>query len=126
MLRGIRENELRVRFAGYYVEQYKTAAFGISAFFAGLAGILNAFHERVVSPETLAWALSGDAVLYTTLGGSGTLLGPVLGASLVILAREILSDYFRSWLIFVGLVYIALVVFLPSGLYPLFARRRRP
>ena len=42
-----------------------------------------------------------------------------------ILAREILSDYFRSWLIFVGLVYIALVVFLPSGLYPLFARRRQ-
>ena len=125
VLRGIRENELRVRFAGYHVEQYKTAAFGISAFFAGLAGILNAFHERVVSPETLAWALSGDAVLYTTLGGSGTLLGPVLGASLVILAREILSDYFRSWLIFVGLVYIALVVFLPSGLYPLFARRRQ-
>jgi len=124
VLRGIRENELRVRFAGYHVEQYKTAAFGISAVFAGLAGILNAFHERVVSPETLAWALSGDAVLYTTLGGSGTLVGPVLGASLVILAREILSDYFRSWLIFVGLVYIALVVFLPSGLYPLFARRR--
>jgi ABC-type branched-subunit amino acid transport system permease subunit len=49
---------------------------------------------------------------------------PGLGASLVILAREILSDYFRSWLIFVGLVYIALVVFLPSGLYPLFARPR--
>lgn len=124
VLRGIRDNELRVRFAGYHVEQYKTAAFGVSAFFAGLAGILNAFHERVVSPETLSWALSGDAVLYTTLGGAGTLLGPVLGAALVILARELLSDYFRSWLIFVGLVYIVAVVFLPSGLYPLFARRR--
>jgi branched-chain amino acid transport system permease protein len=123
VLRGIRENELRVRFAGYRVEQYKTAAFGISALFAGLAGILNAFHERVVSPETLGWALSGDAVLYSTLGGTGTLLGPVLGAGLVILARELLSDYFRSWLILVGFVYIALVVFLPSGLYPLLFRR---
>jgi branched-chain amino acid transport system permease protein len=123
VLRGIRENELRVRFAGYQVEQYKTAAFGISAFFAGLAGILNAFHERVVSPETLGWALSGDAVLYSTLGGTGTLLGPVLGAALVILARELLSDFFRSWLIFVGLVYIALVVFLPAGLHSVLFRR---
>lgn len=122
VLRGIRENELRVRFAGYHVEQYKTAAFAISAFFAGLAGVLNAFHERVASPETLGWALSGDAVLYSTLGGTGTLLGPVLGAGIVLLAREVLSDFFRSWLIFVGLVYIALVAFLPSGLYPLLFR----
>ena len=126
VLRGIRENELRVRFAGYHVEQYKTVAFGISAFFAGLAGALNAFHERVASPETLGWALSGDAVLYSTLGGTGTLLGPVLGAALVILARELLSDFFRSWLIFVGLIYIALVVFLPAGLYPLLFRRDAP
>jgi branched-chain amino acid transport system permease protein len=123
VLRGIRENELRVRFAGYHVEQYKMVAFAISALFAGLAGALNAVHERVASPEALGWALSGDAVLYSTLGGTGTLLGPVLGAALVILARELLSDFFRSWLIFVGLVYIALVVFLPAGLYPLLFRR---
>jgi branched-chain amino acid transport system permease protein len=123
VLRGIRENETRVRFAGYDVEQYKTAAFGVSALFAGLAGALTAIHERVASPETLGWAISGDAVLYATLGGTGTLLGPVLGASLVILAREFLSDYFRSWLIFVGAVYIALVFFLPSGLYPVLAGR---
>lgn len=123
VLVGIRENELRVRFAGYHVEQYKTAAFGISGFFAGLAGALNAVHERVASPETLGWALSGDAVLYSTLGGTGTLLGPVLGAALVILARELLSDFFRSWLIFVGLVYIVLIFFLPAGLYPLLFRR---
>lgn len=122
VLLGIRENETRVRFAGYDVEQYKTAAFGVSAFFAGLAGALTAFHERIASAETLGWAVSGDAVLYATLGGTGTLVGPVLGASLVILSRELLSDFFQSWLIFVGLVYIALVFFLPSGLYPLLFR----
>jgi branched-chain amino acid transport system permease protein len=94
--------------------------------FAGLAGALNAFHERIASPETLGWALSGDAVLYATLGGTGTLLGPVLGAAIVIAAREILSDFFRSWLIFVGVTYIALVFFLPNGLHPLlFPERRR-
>lgn len=119
VLLGIRENEVRVRFAGYHVEQYKTVAVGVSALFAGLAGALTAVHERIAAPETMGWAVSGDAVLYATLGGTGTLLGPVLGAGIVILAREVLSDFFRSWLIFVGLTYIALVFFLPSGLYPL-------
>ena len=122
VLLGIRENELRVRFAGYEVEQYKTAAFAVSAFFAGLAGALTAFHERIASPETVGWAVSGDAVLYATLGGTGTLLGPILGAAIAIIAREVLSDIFRSWLIFVGLMYIVLVFFLPSGIYPLLFR----
>ncbi len=126
VLLGIRENEVRVRFAGYHVEQYKTAAVAVSALFAGLAGALTALHERIASPETLGWAVSGDAVLYATLGGTGTLLGPVLGAGIVVVAREVLSDLFRSWLIFVGATYIALVFFLPSGLFPvLFGERRR-
>ena len=126
VLQGIRENEVRVRFAGYHVEQYKTAAVAVSAFFTGLAGALTALHERIASPETLGWAVSGDAVLYATLGGTGTLLGPVLGAGIVIIAREVLSDFFRSWLIFVGVTYIALVFFLPGGLYPvLFPKARK-
>jgi branched-chain amino acid transport system permease protein len=124
VLLGIRENEMRIRFAGYRVEQYKTVAFAVSALFAGLAGALTAFHERIASPELTGWLLSGDAVLYATLGGSGTLLGPVLGAAMVIAAREVLSDLLRSWLIFVGLTYIALVFFLPAGLYPLLLRER--
>jgi branched-chain amino acid transport system permease protein len=119
VLLGIRENELRVRFAGYEVQQYKTAAFAVSACFAGLAGALTAFHERIASPETVGWAVSGDAVLYATLGGTGTLLGPILGAAIAIIAREVLSDFFRSWLIFVGITYIVLVFFLPTGIYPL-------
>ena len=123
VLLGIRENEVRVHFAGYRVEQYKTAAVAISAMFAGLAGALTAFHERIASPENFSWPLSGDAVLYATLGGTGTLLGPFLGAAMVILAREVLSDLVRSWLIFVGATYIALVFFLPDGLYPLLFRK---
>ena len=125
VLLAIRENEVRVRFAGYHVEQYKTVAMGVSATFAGLAGALTAVHERIASPENLSWPLSGDAVLYATLGGTGTLLGPFLGAAIVILAREVLSDLVRSWLIFVGFTYILLVFFLPDGLYPLLFRRRR-
>jgi branched-chain amino acid transport system permease protein len=122
VLTGIRENELRVRFAGYSVEQYKTAAFAISAFFSGLAGILTTFHERIAAPEMTGWLYSAEAVLYATLGGIGTLIGPVLGTGIVIVAREILSDYLASWLIFVGVTYIVLIFFLPSGVYSLFFR----
>lgn len=125
VLLAIRENETRARFAGYRVEQYKTVAFVVSALFAGLAGMLTAFHERIASPEAFGWAVSGDAVLYAILGGTGTLVGPILGALLVILAREVLSDLIRSWLIVIGAVYIALVFFLPSGVYPLVFRSRR-
>lgn len=126
VLLGIRENETRLRFAGYHVEHYKTVAFGISAVFAGLAGALMAFQTRIAAPGFLDWTLSGDALLYATLGGTGTLVGPVLGAAVAVVAREILSNYFNSWLIFVGCTYIVLVFFLPSGLYPLLFRTRTP
>lgn len=125
VLLAIRENETRAQFAGYRVAQYKIAAFVLSAVFAGLAGALTAFHERIASPETFGWAVSGDAALYAILGGTGTLIGPILGAAVVILAREVLSDLLSSWLIVVGAMYIALVFFLPLGIYPLVFRSDR-
>jgi branched-chain amino acid transport system permease protein len=123
VLRAIRDNEERARFAGYDVAQYKSAAFGISGIFAGLAGVLTTFHERIAAPESLAWSTSGEAVLFAVVGGTGTLLGPALGAALVILVREVLSDYIRSWLIFVGLAYLAMIFLLPGGIYSLFVRK---
>lgn len=122
---AIRDNEQRVRFAGYSVDQYKVAVFVIAAAYAGVAGVLTTFHEKIASPEQLSWAVSSEAVLYTTLGGAGSLLGPLLGASAVILVRELLSDYLHSWLIFVALSYLMLIFVLPEGLFPLlFARKR--
>jgi branched-chain amino acid transport system permease protein len=125
VLLGIRDNETRVRFSGYRVEDYKTAAFVVSALFAGLAGALTAFHERIASPEACAWPMSGDAVLYAILGGSGTLVGPIVGTIAVVLAREVMSDLLRSWLIVIGFIYIALVFFLPSGIVPVLLKSRR-
>ena len=119
VLLGIRDNEIRARFAGYRVEAYKSVAFAIAAFFSGISGVLTAFHERIAAPEMAGWLYSAEAVLYATLGGIGTLFGPVLGASIVVLLREVLSDYFTSWLIFVGVAYVVLIVFLPTGIYSL-------
>ena len=122
VFQGIKGNAERVRFLGYNVEQCKVASFSISGLFAGLAGSLNALHEGTVAPEVLSWFFSGDAVLFTVLGGPGTLLGPIMGASIIVLVQEILSDIFREWLVFVGITYVILIVFLPKGLFPLFAK----
>jgi branched-chain amino acid transport system permease protein len=125
VLRAIRDNEERARFAGYEVTQYKAVAFGLSALIAGLAGALTTFHERIASPESLGWATSGEAVLFAVVGGTGTLIGPAIGAAVIILVREVLSDHIRSWLIVVGFAYLALIFFLPGGLYSLIARKPR-
>jgi branched-chain amino acid transport system permease protein len=122
VFQGIRGNTERVRFLGYNVEQYKIVSFAISGLFAGVAGSLNALHEGTVAPEVFSWFLSGDAVLFTVLGGPGTLIGPVLGASIIVLVQEILSDFLREWLIFVGMSYVILILFLPKGLFPIFSR----
>ncbi len=121
---AIRENPIRVRFLGYRIRHYRIAAFIISGAFASLAGALTALHEKAVAPEMLSWFLSGDAVLFTVLGGPGTLIGPVLGAAIVVIFQEILSDLFRNWLIFLGICYIILIMFLPKGLFPLLLRLR--
>ena len=118
-IQAIRENPQRARFLGYQVSHYRIATFMISGFFAALAGALMALHERSVGPEVFGVFVSADAFFYTVLGGPGTLIGPVLGAALVLIATEILSDIFRNWLIFFGLSYIALIMFLPKGLFPL-------
>jgi len=122
VFQGIKGNAERVRFLGYNVEQWKVASFSISGLFAGLAGSLNALHEGTVAPEVLSWFFSGDAVLFTVLGGPGTLLGPIVGASIIVLVQEILSDIFREWLVFVGISYVVLIVFLPKGIFPLLVK----
>jgi branched-chain amino acid transport system permease protein len=124
VLVGIRENPLRLRFLGYRIRHYRISAFMISGFFASLAGALTALHEGSCAAEMFSWFLSGDAVLFTVLGGPGTLIGPVLGASIVVIFMEVLSDISRNWLIFLGMSYIVLIMFLPKGLFPQLQRIR--
>jgi branched-chain amino acid transport system permease protein len=104
------------------VEQYKIVSFAISGLFAGVAGSLNALLEGTVAPEVLSWFLSGDAVLFTVLGGPGTLIGPIFGAAIIVLVQEVLSDFLREWLVFVGISYVLLILFLPKGLFPMFLK----
>jgi branched-chain amino acid transport system permease protein len=117
---AIRENTERVPFLGYSIRKYQIVSFILSGVFAGLSGSLMAMHESSVSPDILHWFFSADALLYVVLGGPGTLIGPVLATTLVVGLQEIFSDIVTTyWMIFLGLSFIALIVFLPNGLYPL-------
>ena len=124
VLQAIRENEPRARAIGYSVERYKIVAVMLSGVFAGLAGILYAIQNKFAAPDFVFFLISGEVVIFNVMGGMGTLVGPVAGAAFFLLLREGLSRYFTEYyLIPVGIIFTAMVIFMPQGLLG-FARRR--
>jgi branched-chain amino acid transport system permease protein len=124
VLQAIRENEPRTRAIGYPIERYKIVAVMLSGLFAGLAGVLYAIQNRFAAPDFVFFTVSGEVVIFNVIGGIGTLVGPILGAGFFLLLREGLSRFFTEYyLIPVGLIFIAIVIFMPQGLLG-FARRR--
>jgi branched-chain amino acid transport system permease protein len=115
-LQAIRENERRFTSLGRDPRPFKVVVFVVAAFFAGLAGALFAPFRGFASPEVMFWVLSGQALMMIITGGIGTLIGPVIGAMVFILIQEVLSSYTEHWMIFAGLVFVLMVIFLPGGL----------
>jgi branched-chain amino acid transport system permease protein len=117
VLQSIRENEGRTRAIGYPVERYKIVAVMLSGLFAGLAGVLYALQNRFAAPDFVFFLVSGETVIFNVMGGVGTLVGPIVGAGFFLLLRETLSRFLTEYyLIPVGLIFIAMVIFLPQGL----------
>ena len=117
VLQSIRENEGRTRAIGYQVERYKIVAVMLSGLFAGLAGVLYAIQNRFAAPDFVYFVISGDAVIFNVMGGIGTLVGPILGAGVFLLLREMFSRFFTEYyLIPVGIIFIVMVIFMPQGL----------
>ena len=115
-LQAIRENERRFASLGRDPRPFKLVVFVIAAVFAGLAGALFAPFRGFASPEVMFWVFSGQALMMVTMGGIGTLVGPIVGAMVFILIQEILSSYTEHWMIFTGIVFVLMVIFLPGGL----------
>ncbi|MFY9696010.1 MAG: branched-chain amino acid ABC transporter permease [Xanthobacteraceae bacterium] len=115
-LRGIRESETRMQALGYDVWRYKFAAFIIAAVFAGLAGALYAYYNRFVSPDYLGVFRSAEVLLMVILGGAGTLVGPAIGAAVIVLLENVISAYTERWLIVIGTIYILVALFAPNGI----------
>jgi branched-chain amino acid transport system permease protein len=117
VLQSIRENESRTRAIGYPVERYKVVAVMLSGLFAGLAGALYAIQNRFAAPDFVYFLVSGETVIFNVMGGIGTLVGPIVGAGFFLLLREMFSRFFTEYyLIPVGIIFIAMVIFMPQGL----------
>ena len=116
VLRAIRENEPRAQSLGYDVDRYKLLAFVISAALSGLAGSLKALAFQFASLSDVHWHLSGTVVLMTLLGGLGTVMGPSVGALVVVTLENYLSS-FGSWVtVITGAVFVACVLSFRRGI----------
>lgn len=161
MLRAIKTNQTRMNYTGISTRPYTLAAFVISGMYAGLAGALLACMDPLAGAERMQWTASGEVVIMAILGGAGTLLGPILGAGVIKYLENIFSKINESvlhgwfdalpdsladflvwvfarftgegWSLTLGLIFMAVVIFLPGGLMEgarriglLFRNRRRP
>src|SRR5262245_658827 len=123
-LEGIREREMRMKILGYNTWLHKYIAFVIAGGFGGLSGVLWAHTAGIVSPVNVELPTSVDALLMAVLGGSGTLIGGVMGAGIVFGLREYLSTHVAWWQYVLGAVYVLTIFFLPTGLMGIPARIR--
>lgn len=115
-LRALKDSESRLNMLGYNPSFIKFFSFVIAGALAGIAGVVFAYYNRFISPESAGFLMSGKAVLMVILGGSGTLLGPVLGAVIIVFIENFLSGYTRRWPSVMGLLFIISVLFARNGI----------
>jgi branched-chain amino acid transport system permease protein len=114
-LRGIRENEMRMRALGYNVWAYKYVASIVSAVFAAVAGEMYMYLNSFVSPSSLSVTVSAQVLMMILVGAAGTLFGPVLGAGVFVILQYVLSTYTDRWLFVIGLIYVGIALYAPQG-----------
>jgi branched-chain amino acid transport system permease protein len=125
ILHAVKQNETRAAFIGHNVWLYKWLAFVISAAVAGLAGALFAMAQQSAYPNVMSLHNSGFVVMMVLIGGGlVSFWGPVIGAAFFILARDLLGAYTETWLLWYGLVFIAMVLFQPEGIAGIWQRFR--
>jgi branched-chain amino acid transport system permease protein len=123
VLKSIRENEPRAISLGYDVDKYKLVAFVISAGLAGMAGATKSLSLGLATLTDVSWQMSGEVVLMTLLGGMGTILGPVLGATAIVAMQNYLSQ-FGSWVtIIMGITFVVCVLMFRRGIVGEIAHR---
>jgi branched-chain amino acid transport system permease protein len=123
VLRGIRENENKTRALGYNTRAYKIGVVAVAYALGGLAGALYAPFAGFTNTELLFWLFSGQALIMVIVGGAGTLVGPILGAAFFLLMQHQLSSVTETWAIYFGLMFVAVVLFLPDGFWGTLQKR---
>jgi branched-chain amino acid transport system permease protein len=116
MLNAVRDNPERVEFVGYDTQKVRYISFVIAAFFAGISGGLAALNFEIVTSEVVSGARSGAYLLFTFLGGATFFFGPIIGGILMVLAFVFLSELTKAWLLYLGLVFLFMVMYAPGGI----------
>jgi len=116
MLNAVRDNPERVEFVGYDTQMVRYLAFVIAGFFAGISGGLAALNFEIVTSEVVSAYRSGAYLLFTFLGGATFFFGPIIGAILMVLATVLLSEFTQAWLLYLGLVFLFMVMYAPGGI----------
>jgi branched-chain amino acid transport system permease protein len=122
---GIRESESRMRTLGYDVWLHKYICFVIASFFGGVSGVLVIFYNGFISPTTLEVISNMETLLMVALGGPGTILGPFIGALIIVMLKNFVSVYTGRWLMILGAIYIVTILYAPKGLVEFAVRQRR-
>jgi len=122
-LAGIKESETRMEVLGYNVWAYQYAAVALAGVLGGLAGMLFVYYNGYVSPVYLSIVFSAQALLMVILGGAGTLLGPAIGAAIIVLLENLISVFTERWLLVLGAIYVIVTLFAPRGIQGLLRRR---
>ena len=132
-LAGTRDQPRRMNALGYHVWMIRFGAFMFSGLLTAIAGILFVYYNLFISPQTLALAASAEALLMVISGGAGTLMGPIVGATLVVIVKNVVSgvrldgtgvgvyvinQLFQHWNFLLGAIFVLIVVFMPEGLVP--------
>jgi branched-chain amino acid transport system permease protein len=127
-LKGIRESESRMRALGYNIWLHKYLGYVVSAFFASIPGVLWAYCNSFIGINDVAMTGSMELFLMVILGGPGTLIGPAIGAGIIVLLKNVMSAYTQRWLLVVGIIYVLTILYAPNGfvnLYREWAGRRK-
>jgi len=121
-LMGTRDQPRRMNALGYHVWAIRFWACLLSGLLTSISGIMFVYYTQFISPQTLALTSSAEVLLMVISGGAGTLLGPIVGAALVVAVKTVVSGFIERWNFLLGAIFVAIVIMMPEGLVPGSAR----
>jgi branched-chain amino acid transport system permease protein len=117
-LRGTRDQPRRMTALGFNVWAIRFLAFLFSGFWTAVAGLLFVYYNQFISPQVVALQTSAEVLLMVISGGTATLLGPIAGAAIVVIMKNVVSAYVERWNLVLGVIFVAIITFMPEGLVP--------
>ena len=115
---GTRDQARRMTALGYNVWLIRFLAFLLSGFWTGVAGLLYVYYHQFIAPPIASLQASAEILLMVISGGTATLLGPIVGAAIVVIMKNVVSAYIERWNLVLGLIFILIISFMPEGLVP--------